>query len=273
MIYELLLFVLMLCLAGAFAGITAGLFGNGGGFVVVPALLLVFPYFTPTSEVLGKIAIGTSLASIVVSSLRSVMAHRKRGAVDFDVLRTWSIWIVGGVVMAMFIVNRVSSSSLTLVFAAGVLVYSIYFLFPDLVTRGGSNLTMPTGIWRAGIAFSIGSFSALLGIGGGTPTIITMVMCQRSIQQAVATAAGVGFLIGLPGAIGFLLIDGTEGAEVPFGTIGYINIPALLAMSVGSILTAPIGASMAHKFDEKSLKRLFGIYLIIVSITMFIKNS
>ena len=91
---ELLWFVVTLCLTGAIAGITAGLFGNGGGFVVVPALLAVFPFFTPPSEELVKVAIGTSLASIVVSSARSVMAHRAKGAVDFDILRSWSVWLV-----------------------------------------------------------------------------------------------------------------------------------------------------------------------------------
>ena len=91
---ELVWFVLTLCVAGAVAGITSGLFGNGGGFVVVPALLAVFPFFTPNSEELVKVAIGTSLASIVISSARSVLAHKKRGAVDFDMLKSWSVWII-----------------------------------------------------------------------------------------------------------------------------------------------------------------------------------
>lgn len=268
---ELLWFVLTLCCAGAVAGITAGLFGNGGGFVVVPALLAVFPFFTPNSEELVKVAIGTSLASIVVSSARSVMAHRRRGAVDFDVLKSWSIWIVLGVLGGLAIANHTSSVGLTIVFAAGVLLYSIYFLFPDFVVRPGVSFSMPSGVGKATLAFVLGGFSALLGIGGGTPTVITMVMCRRTIQQAVATAAGVGCLIGLPGAIGFLFMENTSPESMPFGTVGYINLPALIAISIGSILTAPFGASLAHSFSEKKLKRLFGIYLVIVSTAMFIK--
>jgi uncharacterized membrane protein YfcA len=264
---ELLLFVVTLCATGAIAGITAGLFGNGGGFVVVPALLAVFPFFTPPSEALVKVAIGTSLASIVVSSARSVMAHKAKGAVDFDILRSWSIWLVLGVAIATF----TSADGLTVIFAAGVLLYSVYFLFPEFVVRPGLVFTMPTGKGKALLAFVLGGFSALLGIGGGTPTVITMVMCKRSIQQAVATAAGVGFLIGLPGAIGFLFMTHSQTGALPFGTVGYINLPALVAISIGAIFTAPMGAKMAHNFSEKRLKRLFGIYLVLVSSAMFYK--
>ncbi|WP_334020127.1 sulfite exporter TauE/SafE family protein [Alteromonas sp. S015] len=268
---ELLWFVVTLCITGAIAGITAGLFGNGGGFVVVPALLAVFPFFTPPSEALVKVAIGTSLASIVVSSARSVMAHRAKGAVDFDILRSWSVWLILGVGGGLLIANNSSANGLTVVFAAGVLLYSVYFLFPEFVVRPGLVFDMPKGVGKAILAFVLGGFSALLGIGGGTPTVITMVMCQRTIQQAVATAAGVGFLIGLPGAIGFLFMKHPETAALPAGTIGYINIPALVAISIGAIFTAPIGAKMAHNFSEKKLKRLFGIYLVIVSSAMFYK--
>jgi len=268
---ELVLFVLTLCLAGAVAGITSGLFGNGGGFVVVPALTTVFPFFSASNEQLVKLAIGTSLASIVVSSMRSVLAHTKRGAVDFDILKSWAIWIVLGVAIGIAIANRASNVGLTVIFAAGVLLYSVYFLFPDKVVPPGTALSMPRGIGKAVLAFILGGFSALLGIGGGTPTVITMVVCRRPIQQAVATAAGVGFLIGLPGAMGFLFMVNTSASTMPFGTVGYVNLPALIAISIGSILTAPLGASLAHKLSEKKLMRWFGIYLIIVSITMFSK--
>lgn len=268
---ELIWFVLTLCFAGAIAGLTAGLFGNGGGFVVVPALLAVFPFFTESSASLMKVAVGTSLASIVISSARSVQAHKKRGAVDFDVLKSWSIWLVIGVAGGLWIATVASGEKLMLVFAIGVLFYAFYFLFPDLFVRNNVNLSMPSGAKKASLASFLGGFSALLGIGGGTITVITMVMCKRTIQQSVATAAGVGFIIGLPGAIGFLLMN-HHSEDLPIGTIGYINIPALIAISIGSIFTAPIGATLAHKFSEKKLKRLFGIYLIIVSVTMYSKT-
>lgn len=269
---QMVLLVVAMCLAGAVAGLTAGLFGNGGGFVVVPALLAVLPLFSDAGEELIYVAIGTSLASIVVSSARSVQAHRSRGAVDFQLLRDWAVWLVIGVTVGLYVASITDGRSLFMVFAAGVLVYSFYFLFPELFARIKHPFTLPRGTARAGLASFLGGFSALLGIGGGTITVITMVLCQRPVHQAVATAAGVGFIIGLPGAIGFLLL-GLGHDNLPMGSLGYINLPALAAICTLSIFTAPIGARMAHNLNELHLKRLFGVYLVIVSITMFYKAT
>lgn len=261
-----------LCMAGAIAGITSGLFGNGGGFVVVPALLAVFPLFISEQTSLVYVAIGTSLATIVVSSARSVQAHHARGAVDFHVLRDWALWLVIGVAIGLWIASVTDGRKLVRVFAAGVLAYSLYFLFPNALQRIASNMTMPTGAARASLASFLGGFSALLGIGGGTITVMTMVICNRPVHQAVATAAGVGFIIALPGAIGFMIM-GLGAPNLPPGSIGYINLPALAAICALSLVTAPIGARWAHSLDENTLKRAFGVYLIIVSISMFYKAN
>lgn len=264
--------VVAMCGAGAVAGLTAGLFGNGGGFVVVPALLAVLPLFSDAGDELIYVAIGTSLASIVVSSARSVQAHRARGAVDFQLLRDWSLWLLVGVGAGLFIASHTNGRSLFLVFACGVLAYSVYFLFPEVFSRIDHPFHLPTGTARAGLASFLGGFSALLGIGGGTITVITMVMCKRPVHQAVATAAGVGFIIGLPGALGFLVLGlGVRG--LPTGSLGYINLPALLAICTLSVFTAPLGAKLAHNLNETHLKRLFGVYLVVVSMAMFYKAT
>lgn len=268
---DLLVLLVALVAAGSIAGITAGLFGNGGGFVVVPALIAVFSSFYETDSQLIYVAIGTSLASIVIASARAVQSHREKGAVDFEVLRSWSAWLIIGVVGGLVIASITNGQSLFIVFAAGVLAYSIYFLFPNLFDGLGGSLTMPRGLTRAGLASFLGGFSALLGIGGGTVTVATMVLCNRPVHQAVATAAGVGFIIGVPGTIGFIIMGlGQEG--LPIGSIGYVNIPALAAISMASVLTAPLGASWAHSLDGSHLKRMFGIYLIIISASMFYKS-
>ncbi len=261
----------MLCAAGAAAGITSGLFGNGGGFVVVPALLVVFPAFSVPDSSLMYVAVGTSLATIVVSSARSVQAHYRRGAVDFQTLKSWSGWLIGGVAIGLWIASMADARMLIFVFASGVMLFSVYFLYPKALTRMRRRHQMPDGASRAALASFLGGFSALLGIGGGTITVMTMVLCNRPIHQAVATAAGVGVLIGLPGAIGFLVL-GLGNSDLPWGSIGYVNLPALLAVCALSIFTAPLGARMAHSLNEDNLKRLFGVYLIIVSISMFIKG-
>lgn len=271
MYFELFWLIITLGAAGAIAGLTAGLFGNGGGFVIVPALLAVFPFFVDADAELMRVAIGTSLATIVVSSARSVQAHHARGAVDFRILRDWLIWLLIGVGIGLYIASVTKADQLIAVFAFGVLAYSIYFLFPNLLAGSTREFSMPTGPWRASLASFLGGFSALLGIGGGTITVMTMVLCNRPVHQAVATAAGVGFIIGLPGAIGFLIMGlGVEG--LPMGSIGYINIPALIAICAVSIFTAPLGARWAHKLNEFHLKRTFGVYLVLVSISMFYKS-
>lgn len=268
---ELVWLFVALGAAGAIAGITAGLFGNGGGFVVVPALVSVFSIFDQAEGQLMYVAIGTSLASIVVASARSVQSHRAHGAVDFAVLRSWSGWLVLGVGVGLLVASVTDGENLFIIFAAGVLAYSIYFLFPNLFVGTTKSLSMPTGVFRAGLASFLGGFSALLGIGGGTITVMTMVMCNRPVHQAVATAAGVGFIIGVPGTLGFLIL-GWHVNDLPFGSLGYINLPALFAICIASVMTAPVGAKWAHSLNEVHLKRLFGGYLVIVSASMFYKS-
>jgi uncharacterized membrane protein YfcA len=269
---DIILVVIALLGAGAVSGVTAGLFGVGGGFIVVPALLAVFPLFGATNEKHIFVAIGTSLATIIVSSARSVQAHARRNLVDFNLLRQWAPWLVGGVMVGISIASMVDASSLVMVFAVGVLVYSVYFLMPEkFAVTSGQHPAIPSGMGRAALASGLGGFSALLGIGGGTPFVVTMVICGRSLHQAVATAAGVGFIIAIPGALGFLVLGLTE-TSLPPGSIGYINLPALAAISLVSIFTAPIGARWAHSLSEIKLKRVFGIYLIGVAALMFYKT-
>ena len=265
--------IVLLITAGAVAGLTAGLFGNGGGFAVVPALVLLFSILDIESENLIFVAVGTSLACIIFSSARALISHNKKGAVDFLVLREWAPWLVIGVIIGIFIASYSQAEELYLIFAWGVLFYGIFFLFPKILDQTAmKQRDMPVGFARAGLVSFLGGFSALLGIAGGTITVITMSICKRPIYQAVATASGVGLIIGLVGALGFLIL-GFNKADLPFGSLGFINIPAVLIISLVSILTAPIGVEWAHNLEENKLKRLFGLYLLFVSSGMFWKAS
>ena len=265
--------IVLLITAGAVAGLTAGLFGNGGGFAVVPALVLLFTILDIESKNLIFVAVGTSLACIIFSSARALISHNKKGAVDFLVLKEWAPWLVIGVIIGIFIAPYSQAEELYLIFAWGVLFYGIYFLFPKILDQTAmKQRDMPVGFARAGLVSFLGGFSALLGIAGGTITVITMSICKRPIYQAVATASGVGLIIGLVGALGFLVL-GFNKTDLPFGSMGFINIPAVLIISLVSILTAPIGVEWAHNLEENKLKRLFGLYLLLVSSGMFWKAS
>ena len=268
---DIILMLFSLLGAGAIAGITTGLFGVGGGFIIVPTLLAILPMFTADNDGLVHTAIGTSLASIIVSSFRAVQTHRKNDLVDFSVLKAWAPWLLIGVAGGVVLASYMDATALIVVFAVGVLVYSIYFIFPQYFEPKEVPWSLPQGFGLAGLASALGGFSALLGIGGGTPFVVTMVICGRRVHQAVATAAGVGFIIAIPGAIGFLILGLTQKAPLPWGSIGYIHIPALLAISFMTVFTSPWGAKIAQRLNEVHLKRAFGIYLIAVAISMLSK--
>jgi uncharacterized protein len=243
--------------AGLFAGFCAGMFGIGGGFVVVPAMLLVLPLLGGAKTEYAHVAVGTSAATIIVASLRSVTAHAKRGAVDFDILKTWAPWLIIGDVLGVVLAGHVDGQGLLLIFAVGVLLMSVNFLVPKLSELVISE-RMPSGL-------------AMLGIGGGTIAITVMTWCSRTIHRSIATASGIGTLIAVPTAIGFAII-GFNQAGLPWGSVGYINLPAALAISSMSILTAPLGVAAAHRLPSAPLKRVFGGYLVVISLFMF-KNA
>ncbi|MDJ0920035.1 MAG: sulfite exporter TauE/SafE family protein [Henriciella sp.] len=260
---QLVQLVGVLMAAGLAAGFVAGLFGIGGGFVVVPALLLVFSFFGVDAEVLTHVAIGTSLGTIIVTSSRSVHAHHKRGAVDFQIIKDWAPWLVLGVLGGIILAQYMDGRSLKWVFSIGVFFMGLHFMMPVLRDVKVAD-QMPTGLTKVGLASFLGGFSALLGIGGGTIAVLTMTMCGRPIHQAVATAAGFGVIIAVPGAIGFAALG--MGAEaLPLGSFGYVNVIAVAAISAMTFITAPLGARAAHSLNGPALKRVFGVYLIATS--------
>lgn len=260
----------LMLLAGLASGFAAGLFGIGGGFVVVPVLFVMLPLLGGTPENIAHVAIGTSLATILVTSLRSVQAHARRGAVDFTLLRTWAPWVVLGVGAGVLLASKVSGNVLALIFGIGVAVMALHFLFPVLANKHLRD-ELPGGVARVGIAGGIGAFSSLLGIGGGTIAIIVMTLCGKSIHRAIATASGVGFLIAVPGTLGFIAI-GLGTPNLPTGSLGYVNLLATLAIVSTSVLSAPWGAATAHRLPASVLRPVFGLYLLFVAATM-IRNG
>jgi len=251
--------------AGLFAGLAAGLFGIGGGAVIVPVLIILFEDVLGFTETGSHVAIGTSLATIILTSARSVMAHNKRGAVDWQIIRTWTPWIMVGAVAGQLATGYVSGDGLKLFFGmmAFVLAAQLYF------GRPGWRLAddMPSGAARAGLGSGVGALSAVMGIGGGTFGVSLMMIFGRAIHRAVATAAGFGVAIGLPSAITAIWVGwGREGLP-PFSA-GHVNLLAFALISVCTVTMAPVGARLAHSLDAGRLRKLFAILLSIVAIRM-----
>ena len=245
LIVENWVFLSTLAGAGLIAGLLAGLFGIGGGAVIVPVLYLLFSElgYLDTAQ---YVAVSTSLATIIATSSRSDMAHHKRGAVDWQVLRTWGPWIMLGALGGIQLTRFMSANEMTILFAVVALVISLQFFFGRPDWRVADDLA--TGVPRAAIAGSLGGLSALMGIGGGTFGVTLMTMCGRTIHQAIGTASGFGVAIGVPGAIGAVQA-GWGKAGLPPGSLGYVNLPAAALIGVLTVAMAPIGAALAHRLD------------------------
>lgn len=258
--------VLILALAGCglVSGVAAGLFGIGGGAIIVPVLIILFESLG-FSETASHVAIATSLATIILTSARSVMAHNKRGAVDWQIIRTWAPWIMLGALIGQLVAGQLSAAALKAFFAAMAYLLAAQLFFG----RPGWRLAdeMPSGAGRVGFGTGVGVLSALMGIGGGTFGVSLMTVYGRAIHQAVATAAGFGIAIGLPSAITAVFTGwGAEGLP-PF-SLGYVNLAAFALISVFTVTMAPVGARLAHSLDAQLLKRLFAILLAIVATKM-----
>jgi uncharacterized membrane protein YfcA len=253
-----------LLLAGLLAGFAAGIFGIGGGFVVVPALVIVLPLLGGDKSEYTHVAIATSAATIIITSIRSVTAHAKRGSVEFEVLRTWGPWLVIGSLLGGLLASHINGKVLSIIFGTGVSMMSVLFIYRRLSELVLTD-TMPRGLLRVGISGGLGVFSSLLGIGGGAIAITVMTLCGRTIHRGIGTAAGIGTLIAVPSALSYAVF-GFGHPGLPWGSVGYVNLPAAVAVSSMSVLTAPLGVAAAHNLPPRLLKPIFGLYLISIGV-------
>ncbi|MFN3824226.1 MAG: sulfite exporter TauE/SafE family protein [Pseudorhodobacter sp.] len=262
----LLPMVALLLVIGAFAGVIAGLLGVGGGIVLVPAFFYMFGHLGYGSAQLMQVCLATSLATIVVTSARSVMSHHKRGAVDWEVLRGWWPYIAFGAALGMLTAAQLRSITLQAIFGVLALIAGLYMAFGRSHWRLGSE--MPKGARRAGIGGAVGFFSVLMGIGGGSFGVPVMSLYNMAIHRAVATAAGFGLIIAVPSVIGFLLLK--IDAPPPY-SIGAVNLPAFGIVIAMTLLTAPLGVRLAHWMDPAPLKRAFAVFITLVALNMLRK--
>ncbi|MFW8636826.1 sulfite exporter TauE/SafE family protein [Cribrihabitans pelagius] len=260
----------LLAVTGAFAGVLAGLLGVGGGIVLVPAFFYIFQALGYGSSQLMQICLATSLATIIVTSLRSVLSHNKKGAVDWEILRGWGIGIAAGAVLGVIAASALRSAVLQGVFGALALVVGCYMGLGRSGWRLGA--AMPKGGKRLALSPAVGFLSVLMGIGGGSFGVPLMTLHGVTVHRAVATAAGFGVIIAVPSVAGFLLLEIDPARRPPF-TIGAVNLAAFFIVIAMTLITAPWGVKLAHAMDPKPLKRVFGAFLVLVALNMLRKAA
>lgn len=265
----LLLEMLALLLAiGAFAGVLAGLLGLGGGIILVPAFFFAFQTLGYDSPQLMQICLATSLATIIVTSIRSVLSHNRKGAVDWSILRGWAPGIVAGAFLGVLVAASLRSATLQLLFGVLALMVGIYMTVSRPHWRLGPE--MPKGILRLVLSPVMGFLSVLMGIGGGSFGVPVMTLHGVPIHRAVATAAGFGVIIAVPSVIGFLLVQVDPATRPPL-TVGAVNFVAFGVVVAMTLLTAPLGVRLAHAMDPARLKRAFAVFLTLVALNMLRK--
>jgi len=251
---------------GCVAGVFAGLFGIGGGIVIVPVLESTLGFLGVDPAIRMHIAVGTSLATIIPTSISSARAHHRRGAVDLGIVRRWAVFVLGGALLGAWIASKVHSDVLAIVFATLALLVALKMvLLPE-----SRNLTsdIPDGPWVPLIPTSIGCFSSMMGIGGGTFSVMTLTLFNQPIHRAVGTAALFGLAISLPGTLGFI-VAGWNDPRLPPGSLGYVSLLGFAFIAPATALAAPLGARIAHAFSAKKLSMLFGVFLVLASIKLF----
>ncbi|KPQ05656.1 MAG: putative permease [Rhodobacteraceae bacterium HLUCCA12] len=264
---DLIVLAGVLLVAGGLTGILAGLFGVGGGALMVPVLFETFGFLGVAEAARMPLAVGTSLAVIIPTSLRSYRAHHARGAVDSALLRRWAVPIVVGVLMGAVIARYASPIVMQLVFVVVAGVNALKLI--SGTRRWDIAGDLPQGWLSRFYGWLIGLLSSLMGIGGGQIANIIMTLHGRSIHQAVATSAGIGVLISIPGAIGYVFAGWGRG-DLPPDAIGFVSLLGLALFVPTTVLTASLGVRLAHSLSRRSLEIAFGIFLALVSLRFIV---
>lgn len=250
---------------GMLAGMLAGLLGVGGGLVIVPVLTFIFAaQHLPEGHIL-HLALGTSLASIMFTSISSLRAHHKRGAVDWIVVRRISVGIMVGTFGGSWVAAQLSTR-----FLKGFFVVFLYYVATQMLLniKPKPHRQLPGWGMMSGVGGLIGGVSSLVGIGGGTMSVPFLVWCNIAIHRAIGTSAAIGFPIALAGAIGYV-VNGLS-VSLPQYSLGFVYLPALVGISATSIVTAPLGAKLAHSLPIDKLKKIFALLLLVMGTKMLL---
>ncbi len=262
---ELIALGIAIGLSGLIAGTVAGLLGVGGGIVLVPVLYQALSFLGIDETVRMPLAVGTSLATIIPTSIRSTLSHNKKGAVDWDVLRAWALPTFFGVLVGTWAASLVGGKGLTAVFAGGAGALGLFMLLGREDWRLGDGV--PKGLWSWPLGLVNGCLSVMMGIGGGTFGVTVMTLFGAPIHRAVATAAGFGLIIAVPGAIG-MIVTGWNAEGLPPYSLGYVSLIGLALIVPATIVAAPWGVALAHSLSRRALRLAFGTFLCLTALRM-----
>ena len=248
------------------AGFVAGMFGIGGGLITVPVLYYIFGQLGINQEYTMHLAVGTSFAIIIPTSIISVLTHHKFKAVDFNIVKSYGVFVISGVIVGTIFAASLKSKSLVLFFSIIIFLLSIYLIVlkekeKNIITEMNINLKIIFG-------FIVGFISAPMGIGGAIMNIPILKFFGYSINKAIGSSAAIGFLIALFAAIGFLISGSYLKTDLPL-SIGFLNIPAFLIFIPITTFMASIGAKTVHKIDKNKISKFFGIFLLFIAIKFF----
>ena len=263
---EIAVFALAVALSGVVSGLMAGVFGIGGGAVLVPVFYQVFGLLGVEEAVRMHLSVGSSLAIIIPTSLRSFTSHKARGAVDMELLRSFYVPIPVGVVLASLTAALISSEGLRIIFAVITLLVAFRLLFNRESWRIGTEI--PGNPARGVIGVLIGYFSTLMGIGGGVMNNTFMTLYGRPMHQAVATSSGVGVMIAIPGTLGYIWA-GWGAPGLPVASTGYVNWIAVAIIIPIALVVTPWGVRLAHALSKRQLEVAFGLFCVFVSARFF----
>jgi uncharacterized membrane protein YfcA len=246
-------------------GVLAGMLGVGGGIIIVPIMDFALSVVGVNPAIRMQIAVATSLATIIPTSISSSRAHFKRGSVDVSLAKTWAPWIFAGALAGAWVASQVHSRVLSAIFAGMAFLVALKLMLPlDEKTLTRRVPSVPAIIPAPVL---IGFISTMMGIGGGSFSVPTLTFFGEPIHRAVGTSALFGMLIAIPGTIGFML-TGYGNPLLPDFSIGFVNLIGLAIIAPATILAAPVGAHLAHLMNRRHLTLFFGIFLLVVSIRM-----
>ncbi len=253
-------------LLGTVAGVSAGLLGIGGGLILVPALLMIFPTIGIDGDHMVHMAIGTSLGAIVFASLSSVYSHHRQGGVLWGLFAKVVPGVVIGAVIGSAVAHYLPGDILKRIFGVLEILIALYMAFgkPPAASR-----QLPGIVPLGGVSLSVGSIASIMGMGGGAMTTPFFLWCNVAARNAIATSAAIGLPTALSGSIGYIL-TGWQAPGLPEWSFGYIYLPALLGIVMFSMVFAPIGARLAHRLPAKTLKRIFSFVLMGLGLNMLL---